>query len=307
MEWKDKPRSTNVEDRRGQSSSGGSGMPGPINIPIGGGSSRGGIGGISLILLVIFFLLRSGLLGGLLGNIFPDANPTNPYQQDSAPQVNTSTDDMGEFAAVNLRFTEDVWGSLFRENNLGSYQPPTMVLFSDYVQSACGTASSAMGPFYCPADGKVYIDLSFYNDLQTKFGVEGHYAMSYVIFHEVGHHVQNLLGVTDKMEEYRRTVSETEYNRLSVRLELQADFLAGVVTRHLQERGDVLSPGDIETAVEAASAIGDDRIQKQSQGYVVPDSFTHGTSEQRVRWFMNGYNSGNFDGANTFNIPYDEL
>ncbi|HHT21026.1 MAG TPA: hypothetical protein GXZ74_06285 [Tissierellia bacterium] len=305
MEWKDKPRSTNVEDRRGQSRSGGGGFSGPINIPIGGGGSRGGLGGIGLILLVVFFLLRSGLLGGLLGGGAP--SPTNPYQEGVAPPVNTSTDDMGEFASVNLRFTEDVWTQLFREANLGQYQPTTMVLFSDYVQSACGQASSAMGPFYCPADGKVYIDLSFYNDLQTQFGVEGHYAMSYVIFHEVGHHVQNLLGVTDKMEEYRRTVSQTEYNRLSVRLELQADYLAGVVTKHLQDRGDVLQPGDIEAAINAAEAIGDDRIQKQSQGYVVPDSFTHGTSEQRVRWFMKGYESGSFDGANTFNIPYEEL
>lgn len=304
MEWKDKPRSTNVEDRRGQSRPGG-GFPGPINIPIGGGGSRGGLGGIGLILLVVFFLLRSGLLGGLLGGGAPA--PTNPYQEGNAPPVNTSTDDMGEFAAVNLKFTEDVWTQQFREANLGQYQPTTMVLFSDYVQSACGQASSAMGPFYCPADGKVYIDLSFYNDLQTKFGVQGHYAMSYVIFHEVGHHIQNLLGVTDKMEEYRRTVSKTEYNRLSVRLELQADYLAGVVTRHLQDRGDVLSPGDIEAAINAASAIGDDRIQKQSQGYIVPDSFTHGTSEQRVRWFMKGYESGSFDGANSFNIPYEDL
>lgn len=305
MEWKDKPRSTNVEDRRGRSrsGSGGAGFPGPINIPIGGGGSRGGLGGIGLILLVVFFLMRSGLLGGLLGG----ANPTNPYQQDTAPPVNTSTDDMGEFASVNLKFTEDVWTQLFRENNLGTYQAPVMVLFNDYVQSACGSASSAMGPFYCPADQKIYIDLSFYNDLQTKFGVEGHYAMSYVIYHEVGHHIQRLLGVTDKMEEYRRSVSQTEYNRLSVRLELQADFLAGVVTRHLQERGDVLTPGDIEAAINAATAIGDDRIQKRSQGYVVPDSFTHGTSEQRVRWFMNGYKSGDFEGANTFNIPYDDL
>lgn len=300
MEWKDKPRSTNVEDRRGQSRSRGSGMPGTFNIPIGGG--RGGMGGLGLILLLVFFLLRSGLLGGIL-----NPNPTNPYQDNQAPPVNTSTDDMGEFASVNLRFTEDVWHQLFQENNLGNYQPPVMVLFSDYVQSACGTASSAMGPFYCPADAKVYIDLSFYNDLQNKFGVDGHYAMSYVIFHEVGHHVQNLLGVTDKMEQYRRTVSETEYNKLSVRLELQADYLAGVVTRHLQERGDVLSPGDIESAINAATAIGDDRIQKQTQGYVVPDSFTHGTSEQRVRWFMKGYESGGFEGANTFSLPYDEL
>lgn len=305
MEWKGKPRSTNVEDRRGQST-GRSPIPGGFNIPIGGGG-KGGLGGLGLILMLVFFLLRSGLLGGILGNIFPDVNPTNPYQNDQAPPVNTSTDDMGEFAAVNLRFTEDVWTQQFQENNLGTYQPPTMVLFSDYVQSACGTASSAMGPFYCPADSKVYIDLSFYQDLQSRFNVQGHYAMSYVIFHEVGHHIQNLLGVTDKMEEYRRTVSQTEYNRLSVRLELQADFLAGVVTRHLQDRGDVLTPGDIEAAINAANAIGDDRIQKQTQGQVVPDSFTHGTSEQRVRWFMKGYDSGDFDGANTFNIPYEDL
>lgn len=305
MEWKDKPRSTNVEDRRGQSS-GRSPLPGGLNIPI-GGSGRGGMGGLGLILLLVFFLLRSGLLGGILGNVFPDANPQNPYQNDQAPPVNTSTDDMGEFAAVNLKFTEDVWTKVFRESNLGTYQPPTMVLFSDYVQSACGTASSATGPFYCPADGKVYIDLSFYQDLQNRFNVQGHYAMSYVIYHEVGHHIQKLLGVTDKMEEYRRTVSQSEYNRLSVRLELQADFLAGVVTRHLQDRGDVLTPGDIESAISAANAIGDDRIQKQTQGQVVPDSFTHGTSEQRVRWFMKGYESGSFEGANTFSIPYEDL
>lgn len=301
MEWKDKPRSSNVEDRRGQSGGGGfSPSGGGFNIPMGGGK----LGSFGLIVLVIFFLLRSGILGGL----FPQPQQTNPYQNEQGQvQVPATEDDMGNFAMVNLKFTEDVWSQVFSASQLGAYQTTNMVLFSGSTQSGCGFASAQTGPFYCPADGKVYIDLSFYEELKNRFGASGDFAMAYVIYHEVGHHVQNLLGVTDRMQEIRGQVSQEEYNRLSVRLELQADFLAGVVARHLQERGDVLEPGDIEEAVNAAEAIGDDRIQKQTQGYVVPDSFTHGTSAQRARWFMKGYNSGSFQGSDTFSIDYNNL
>ena len=214
---------------------------------------------------------------------------------------------MAEFVSVVLAYTEDAWTQEFANNNL-EYVEPTLVLFSGQVQSACGVAGSQVGPFYCPADQKLYIDLSFYDQLSQEYGASGDFAMAYVVAHEVGHHVQNLLGIMDQVQGYRGQVSETEYNELNVRLELQADYLAGVWANYVQEQG-VLEEGDFEEALTAAHAVGDDTLQKQYQGYVVPDSFTHGTSEQRMRWFTKGFETGNLSGGDdeTFAIPYDEL
>ena len=204
-----------------------------------------------------------------------------------------------EFVRVVLKDTEDVWNKLFQERG-ETYQEPVLVLFSGVDQSGCGTASAAMGPFYCPEDGKVYIDLSFYDDLQSRFGAPGDFAMAYVVAHEVGHHVQDLWGISDKVHSMRQRLSEEEYNKLSVKLELQADFLAGVWAHHDQELNNILEAGDIEEALTAANAIGDDRLQKQSQGYVVPDAFTHGTSEQRMYWFKKGFDTGDIEQGDTF-------
>jgi predicted metalloprotease len=204
-----------------------------------------------------------------------------------------------EFVKVVLQDTEDVWNKLFQEQG-SDYQEPVLVLFTGSDQSACGMADAAMGPFYCPLDSKVYIDLSFYDDLQSRFGAPGDFAMAYVISHEVGHHVQHLLGITDKVHSQRDRLSQEENNRLSVKLELQADFLAGVWAHHAHELNNILEPGDIEEALGAANAIGDDRLQKQSQGHVVPDAFTHGTSEQRMFWFKKGYETGDLGQGDTF-------
>jgi uncharacterized protein len=201
---------------------------------------------------------------------------------------------------VVLADTEDDWNNLFSQMNQ-QYQEPTLVLFSGVVESACGNASSASGPFYCPADRKVYIDLSFYDELKEKLNAPGDFAMAYVIAHEVGHHVQNLLGISEKVQRARSQLSETEYNKLSVKLELQADFFAGVWANHAQKMQNILEPGDIEEALNAANAIGDDRLQKQSRGVVVPDAFTHGTSAQRMYWFKKGFETGDVRQGDTFN------
>ena len=205
---------------------------------------------------------------------------------------------MKKFVSVVLGKTEDVWTDVFRKNGR-QYREPTLVLFTDQVQSACGISGAAVGPFYCPGDQKVYIDLSFYEELRRRFNAPGDFAQAYVIAHEVGHHVQKLLGISDKVDAMQRRMSESDANQLSVRLELQADFFAGVFARYVKEQG-LLEPGDVEEALRAATAIGDDTIQKQSQGYVVPDSFTHGTSEQRLRWFRKGYDTGDIRQGDTF-------
>ena len=204
-----------------------------------------------------------------------------------------------EFVKVVLQDTEDVWNKLFQEQG-SDYQEPVLVLFTGADQSACGMADAAMGPFYCPLDSKVYIDLSFYDDLKSRFGAPGDFAMAYVIAHEVGHHVQHLLGITDRVHSQRDRLSQEENNRLSVKLELQADFLAGVWAHHADQLNNILEPGDIEEALAAANAIGDDRLQKQSQGRVVPDAFTHGTSQQRMFWFKKGYETGDLGQGDTF-------
>jgi predicted metalloprotease len=225
-----------------------------------------------------------------------------PSQQ--GPQIqhpqSSSEDDLKQFVAVVLADTEDVWGNLFKQYG-ATYSDPKLVLFSGGVRSACGMGMSAMGPFYCPEDEKVYIDLSFYRELKDRFKAPGDFAQAYVIAHEIGHHVQKLLGIMDQVETARQRMGQTQGNALQVRVELQADCFAGVWANKAQEMKNIVEPGDIDDALRAASAIGDDRIQRQTQGYVVPDSFTHGSSEQRVRWFKRGYQSGDLNQCDTFN------
>lgn len=281
MQWRGRRQSQNIEDRRGMS----------------GGKVAIAGGGLGTIVLVLIVLLLGGDPRALLQNM-PQGGGGNAPTQSTQPPAN---DDAKQFIAVVLAETEETWTRIFREAG-SEYRPPTLVLFSDAVQSACGYASSAVGPFYCPADSKVYLDTTFFIDLEQRFGAKGDFAAAYVVAHEVGHHVQNLLGVSRQMQKARGQLSEVEYNQLSVRAELQADYFAGVFAHHAQQK-NLLDAGDIEEAIRCAQAIGDDRLQKQAQGHVVPDSFTHGTSEQRARWFMKGYQSGDLRGGDTFNAP----
>jgi predicted metalloprotease len=260
-----------------------------------GGQVAVGGGILGVIALVLNFLLGGGDVSQLPQQLPGQSTPVSAEQQ-------AADDQRAEFVKVVLAETEDVWNTLFQQQGR-NYSEPVLVLFRDGTQSACGSASSAMGPFYCPGDQKVYIDLSFYQDLQTRFQAPGDFAMAYVIAHEVGHHIQNLLGISDKVHQLRRQVSEEDYNKYSVMLELQADFLAGVWAHHTQKMKNILEAGDIEEALSAANAIGDDRLQKQSQGYVVPESFTHGTSQQRMYWFKKGYETGDMNQGDTFNSP----
>lgn len=277
MRWLGRQQSGNVEDRRG--------MGGGGKIAIGGGAG--------IIVLIISLLLGQNPLDYI--NPGGESSQIQQQQQPSSEEENQKAD----FVGVVLKDTEDVWHKLFQERG-ETYQEPKLVLFSGVYESGCGTASATMGPFYCPEDGKVYIDLSFYDDLQSRFGAPGDFAMAYVVAHEVGHHVQDLWGISDKVHAARQRLSEEEYNKLSVKLELQADFLAGVWAHHDQKLNNMLQPGDIEEALTAANAIGDDRLQKQSQGYVVPDAFTHGTSAQRMYWFKKGFETGDIEQGDTF-------
>ena len=286
MKWKGRAGSRNVEDRRG---SGGFGM--------GGKGILGG--GLGIVFIIVFMLL-----GGDPGQIINQSQIIN--QGGNAPYQQTAEEEeLAEFASVVLADTEAVWQDIFYEYG-EVYQEPILVLYSGYVQSACGTAGSSTGPFYCPGDNKVYIDLSFFQEMETRFDAPGDFAMAYVIAHEVGHHVQNQLGIMDEYQRLRSQMSQTEFNKLTVRLELQADYLAGVWAHYVDDM-NYMEDGDIQEAMNAASAVGDDRIQKQTQGYVVPDSFTHGTSEQRMRWFMKGYNEGDLDQWDTFSLQESEL
>jgi predicted metalloprotease len=272
MRWIGRQGSGNVQDRRG--------MGGKLAL-------GGGVGGIIVLLLSL-----------LLGN-----NPLetiNVGSSSGARPTSAVEDEQAKFVSVVLKDTEDVWNTLFPQEFGGPYQEPTLVLFTETDQSGCGFASAATGPFYCPLDNSVFIDLSFYDQLSNRFGASGDFAMAYVVAHEVGHHVQNLLGTSTKVHEARQQTNEKEGNRLSVALELQADFYAGVWAHHANEMNNILEPGDIEEALAAANAIGDDRLQRQSQGHVVPDAFTHGTSEQRMYWFKKGYESGDVKQGNTF-------
>jgi len=278
MQWKGRRASGNVEDRRGM---GGGGM-----------LMGGGIGGI--VLLVIMTFLGGGDLGDVVNNM------SNMGGESPAPYQETQEEkDLAQFVSVVLADTEEVWTDEFKKEGM-VYKEPTLVLYSGSVQSACGTAGASVGPFYCPGDQKLYIDLSFYDELQSKFQAPGDFAMAYVIAHEVGHHVQTLLGTSDKLNSMRQSMDKTEFNKYQVRFELQADYLAGVWAHHAQGMG-VVEEGDLEEALNAASAVGDDTIQKRSQGYVVPESFTHGTSEQRKSWFYKGYKAGNLQAGDTFN------
>ena len=277
MLWQGQRESENVEDARGS----------------GGGRLVMG-GGIGTVVLVVLYLL----LGGDPQALF-DAQQQAQVSQPAQVDNQAPRDEASKFVAVVLADTEDAWNEVFRQMGR-EYQEPRLVLFTDMIQSGCGFASGATGPFYCPQDRRVYIDLGFFRQLQERLGAGGDFAEAYVIAHEVGHHVQKLLGITDRVDAARRRVSEAESNRLSVRLELQADFLAGVWARYADRVKHVVEAGDIEEAMRAASAVGDDRLQRRSRGYVVPDSFTHGTSEQRVRWFRRGYETGDSARAITF-------
>lgn len=278
MLWRGQRQSENVEDRRGMSR--------------GGMAIGGGLGGI--VLLVIALLL--GADPRQLLEQAPGEGP-NSGTQSSRP-VDPKEEELKQFSLTVLASTEDVWTDIFRQSGR-QYRKPTLVLFTDQVRSACGQAGSAVGPFYCPGDEKLYLDLSFFDELQTRFRAPGDFAEAYVIAHEVGHHVQKLLGTMDKVDVARSRLSEAQANQLSVRLELQADFLAGVWAHYAQQKG-ILERGDIEEALGAASAVGDDRLQRETQGYVVPDSFTHGTSEQRIRWFRKGLETGDIRQGDTF-------
>lgn len=280
MRWIGGRQSSNVDDRRG--------------ISAGGVAAGGGV------IAVIFFILRALLGGGGEGTDIPIQIPGQT--QEMSAEEKAADDERAKFVGVVLGYTEDVWNQLFSQGG-GQYQEPKLVLFRGSVQSACGFASAASGPFYCPGDGEVYVDLSFYQELETRFQAPGDFAMAYVIAHEVGHHIQNLLGTSGKVQRLRSQVSETEYNKYSVMLELQADFLAGVWAHHAQRMMNILEPGDIDEALNAAHAIGDDRLQKQAQGYIVPESFTHGTSQQRIYWFKKGFETGDMKQGDTFNDP----
>lgn len=299
MKWVGRRQSGNVEDRRGSGGGGGGGFGG-----FGGGSRiPGGLfskGGLIVVVIVVVIAWVNGV--NPLQLLQQTNSGGNTYSSDQPYTPSASEQELAAFVRVVLADTEDVWNKQFSD-----YREPTLVMFTDYVESACGQASAATGPFYCPADEKVYIDLSFYNDLKNKFGAPGDFAQAYVIAHEVGHHIQHLMGISDKVHGLRQEQSEAEANAMSVRLELQADFLAGMWAHYAQEMNGILDPGDIEEALTAASAIGDDRLQKQARGYVSPDSFTHGTSEQRMKWFKKGYETGDMKQGDTFSVSASEL
>ncbi len=279
MRWEGRRQSTNVEDRRQLNAA-------PVLV-------GGGLFSIVLLIALLFLGVDPQQIAAIAPILVPQPAQRPPADQPAGQPVGQPADDaMKQFVAVVLADNEDVWGKLFPRYFQSRYVPPTLVLFTGQVNSACGFASAAVGPFYCPLDKKVYIDLAFYEDLKDRFGAPGDFAQAYVIAHEIGHHVQNQLGISDKVQALRERLSKRDANTLSVRMELQADFLAGVWAHHVARYAGIVDEEDIREAVNAAAAIGDDRIQKQSQGYVVPDAFTHGSSEQRVRWFLAGLKSG---------------
>ncbi|NTS42489.1 neutral zinc metallopeptidase [Flavisolibacter sp. BT320] len=279
MLWRGREGSGNVEDRRG----------------IGGGGIA--VGGGLIGVIVLLFNLFTG------GDIDPSQLPIGGGQsRQMSAEEKAAQDELAQFSSVVLRDAEVIWNRILPEQAGVQYQEPRLVLFTDAVQSACGNASSAVGPFYCPGDSKLYIDLSFFNELEQRFGAAGDFAMAYVIAHEVGHHVQNLLGTSAKVQRMRQQLSQGEYNKYSVMLELQADYYAGVWAHYVQGKG-YLESGDVEEALRAANAIGDDQLQKQAQGHVVPESFTHGTSAQRMYWFKKGLQTGDLRQGDTFNDP----
>ncbi|MEO6287862.1 MAG: neutral zinc metallopeptidase [Dyadobacter sp.] len=271
MRWQDLRRSGNVEDRRGMS-----------------GGGKVAVGGIGVIIVLAIGLLTGQDPSEILANL--QGTQTNEAVE-SRPPGPRPDDKTADFVSAVLGSTEDVWADIYTQND-AAYQKPKLQIFENATQSGCGGASSAMGPFYCPADQKVYIDLSFCDELRDRFKAPGDFAVAYVVAHEVGHHVQNLMGISEQLQQQRGRISDAEYNKLSVKLELQADFLAGVWANHAQQMSNILEPGDLEAALNAANAIGDDKLQKESQGYIVPDAFTHGSSKQRMYWFKKGFETG---------------
>jgi predicted metalloprotease len=281
MRWQTGRRSTNVEDRRGR--------PG-VRLGIGGG--------IGMLLLVVLYMFMGGDPEQLLQSLPQEGS--GPYVGEGGYRGSPEEEQLREFVSTVLADTEDTWRDIFSRRGR-SYEEPTLVLFTDSTQSGCGFAQAQVGPFYCPANGKLYIDLAFYRELQERFGAPGDFAQAYVIAHEVGHHVQNLLGIAGEVHAAQgRARSGEEANRLSVRMELQADCLAGIWAHHAHAARQILERGDIEEGLVAAAAIGDDRLQMQSQGYVAPESFTHGSSEERVSWFTRGLQSGDPESCDTF-------
>lgn len=278
MLWQGREESGNVEDRRG----------------VGGGQIAIGGGLLGIIFLIVNYFLTGNLPSA---DQVPQLAPQE--QRQLSPQEKAAEDQQAQFVKVVLKDTEDVWGKIFSQSG-ERYQAPMLVLFSNVTQSACGTANAATGPFYCPSDNKVYVDLAFANELEKRFGAKGQFALAYVVAHEVGHHIQYLMGTTNKMEQIRNQTDERTYNKYSVALELQADFYAGVWAHHDQKMKNVIQPQDIQEAMTAAAAVGDDNIQERTQGRVVPDAFTHGTSEQRMYWFKKGYETGDMRQGNTF-------
>ncbi len=264
------------------------------------GARAGGLGGVGLLVVVVIALLTGVDPMQLLEDV-PISNVGSTTAYEGASPRSAAEDELADFVSVVLADTEDTWRELFAHYGR-QYDEPVLVLFTDRVQSACGMGSAASGPFYCPGDHQVYIDLAFYDELRNRFRAPGDFAQAYVIAHEVGHHVQNLLGISGDVHSRQRGLSKADANDLSVRLELQADCLAGVWAHHAERARNLLESGDVEEGLNAASAIGDDRIQQQSRGYVVPDSFTHGTSEQRVRWFTLGLRSGDPDQCDSFAV-----
>ncbi len=283
MKYKGRRQSSNIDDRRSRN------------------AAPTALGGVGLIVALVFAILNKDL--GLLLNL--GMNQLGSKNTNIAFEETAEEKELAEFVSVVLADTEDAWHQIFEKYNL-TYKEPEMVLFKNQVQSACGVASSNTGPFYCPADQKIYIDLAFHQDLKHKFKATGDFAMAYVVAHEVGHHVQTLIGITDDVNKYRNKLSEKEFNKILKRQELQADYLAGVWAYYLKQE-NLLDVNDINEAIEAAASVGDDRIQEMSMGYVVPDNFTHGTSKQRVRWFKEGFKYGDLEHGDTFSLDENEL
>lgn len=302
MKWKGRRRSTNVEDRRGQRVSGGArgaGLGGVLFAIFARGSMKTKMTLIGIALAAMFvFQISPQTLMNVVGG-----GGSQPSVVQDAPAPN---DEMRAYLSTMKADNEDVWTRIFREHGK-TFRPAKLVIYSDKTVMPGGVADARMGPFYMPANETVYIDPNFFNEMKQRFGAPGDFAQAYVLAHEIGHHVQNLLGYTDRVHGQRGRVSQTEYNKLSVRLELQADFLAGLFARYADEQFDFLEHGDIEEAMNCAHAIGDDTLQRNSGRRVMPDSFTHGTSEQRARWFMKGYRNGRIEEGDTFSVPYSQL
>jgi predicted metalloprotease len=297
MRWEDDRESSNVEDDRGQSFGGGGFGGGGFNI--------GGIGGIGGGLGLVIVVVLALVFGVDPRQLLSGTGPSTVAER-SEPQGPRADDVDAKFASVVLAYTEDTWKEIFAEKG-AAYRPPRLVLYDEAHPTGCGNGQSAMGPFYCPADQKVYLDLSFFKELSGRFGAPGRFAEAYVIAHEVGHHVQNLTGISEQADQVRRTGSKRDANQVSVRVELQADCYAGVWAERTNRDQKFLDPGDVEQGLAAANAVGDDTLQKETQGRVMPDAFTHGTSEQRMRWFKRGFEAGDMDSCDTFQGSYASL